>query len=38
VGLVTRVLAEALPVAATAAGIEPSGITFAFFGLSAYGR
>jgi N-acetylglucosamine kinase-like BadF-type ATPase len=38
VGLVTRVLAEAVPAVSAAAGLEPSGITFAFFGLPAYGE
>jgi N-acetylglucosamine kinase-like BadF-type ATPase len=38
VGLVSRVLAEAVPAVSAAAGIDPSGITFAFLGLPAYGE
>ena len=38
VSLVTRVLAEAVPALCTAAGTAPSQITFAFFGLPAYGE
>jgi N-acetylglucosamine kinase-like BadF-type ATPase len=38
VGLVTRVLAEAVSAVCAVAGIAPSEITFAFFGLPAYGE
>jgi N-acetylglucosamine kinase-like BadF-type ATPase len=38
VSLVTRVLAEAVPALCAAAGAAPSQLTFAFFGLPAYGE
>lgn len=38
VGLVGRVLGEAVPAVCAAAGREPSEIAFAFFGLPAYGE
>ncbi|MFL6027338.1 MAG: BadF/BadG/BcrA/BcrD ATPase family protein [Friedmanniella sp.] len=38
VGLVARVLREAVAALAAAAGLAPSDITFAFFGLPAYGE
>jgi N-acetylglucosamine kinase-like BadF-type ATPase len=38
VSLVTRVLAEAVPALCAAAGTAPSQLTFAFFGLPAYGE
>ncbi|MEV6287358.1 BadF/BadG/BcrA/BcrD ATPase family protein [Kribbella sp. NPDC051770] len=38
VGLVRRVLVEAVPTVCAAAGIEPGDITSAFFGLPAYGE
>jgi N-acetylglucosamine kinase-like BadF-type ATPase len=38
VGLVARTLAEAVPAVAAVAGVEPAEITYAFFGLPAYGE
>jgi N-acetylglucosamine kinase-like BadF-type ATPase len=38
VGLVARTLAEAVPAVAAAAGLAPADITYAFFGLPAYGE
>jgi N-acetylglucosamine kinase-like BadF-type ATPase len=38
VALVRRVLAEAVPEVCAVAGVEPAGITSAFFGLPAYGE
>jgi N-acetylglucosamine kinase-like BadF-type ATPase len=38
VGLVSRVLAEAVPAVSAAAGVDPAEITYAFFGLPAYGE